>query len=87
MAAAGPDIVLSRLKEGWKTTPNTALHEEVEMEKKRWMLSTLHHLDLIRDPEQVQDSMVSPDQVKNLLALYDSRCKFVSVFQQCIPQS
>ena len=75
MKAAGPDIVLSRLKEVWNTTPNTKLHDEVEAERKRWMLSTLHHLDLVRDPEPSQESMISPDKVQKLLALYESQCK------------
>lgn len=72
MSAAGPDIVLSRLKEGWNTTPDSGLHEEVQAEKKRWMLSTLHHLDVVRDPEPSQDSMIAPEKIRRLLAFCES---------------
>ena len=45
MAAAGPRIVLLRLREEWGSSTDAALYKELEMEKKRWMLSALHNMD------------------------------------------
>lgn len=45
MAAATPQIILLRLKEEWGTSPDANLYKELEMEKKRWMLSALYNLD------------------------------------------
>ncbi len=49
MAAASAHIVLLRLKEEWGTATDAALYKELEMEKKRWMLSALHNMDPTRD--------------------------------------
>jgi hypothetical protein len=45
MAAAGPQIVLMRLREEWGPSADAALYKELEMEKKRWMLSALRNMD------------------------------------------
>ena len=45
MAAASPQIILVRLREEWGAAADAALYKELEMEKKRWMLSALYHMD------------------------------------------
>ncbi|KAF4982035.1 hypothetical protein FZEAL_2285 [Fusarium zealandicum] len=73
MAAASPNVVLSRIKEVWRTADET-LHQELEMEKKRWMLSTLHHLDPVPKPGAVPMSPLSVEESSNkVLALYESQ--------------
>ncbi|KAJ4156749.1 hypothetical protein NW754_008392 [Fusarium falciforme] len=72
MAAANASVVLSRIKEVWSTV-DESLHGELVMEKKRWMLSTLLHLDPIpqspvRSPPPSRDA----GSVK-ILALYESQ--------------
>ncbi|KAM5356409.1 hypothetical protein ACJ41O_003055 [Fusarium nematophilum] len=46
MATASPAVVLSRIKEVWSGA-DESFYEELVSEKKRWMLSTLHHLDTV----------------------------------------
>ncbi|KAJ3535127.1 hypothetical protein NM208_g6462 [Fusarium decemcellulare] len=74
MAAANPSVILSRIKEVWSTA-DESLHEELEMEKKRWMLSTLKHLDPV--PKGLVSACSSPRarETGNLkvLALYESQ--------------
>ncbi|KPM43557.1 hypothetical protein AK830_g2990 [Neonectria ditissima] len=57
MAAANPEVVLSRLKEVWSTAQDENLYRELEMEKKRWMLSALRHLDPVPQCNTPGDSM------------------------------
>ncbi|KAK7425393.1 hypothetical protein QQZ08_008072 [Neonectria magnoliae] len=75
MAVARPEVVLSRLKEVWSTTQDESLHHELEMEKKRWMLSTIYHLDP-RPQRDIPRSLVVEDRsasVPKVLALYESQ--------------
>ncbi|RSL57156.1 hypothetical protein CEP54_008423 [Fusarium duplospermum] len=71
MAAANASVVLSRIKEVWSTV-DESLHGELIMEKKRWMLSTLLHLDPIPQ-SPVRSLPPSRDTSVKILALYESQ--------------
>jgi hypothetical protein len=74
MAAANASVVLSRIKEVWSTV-DESLHGELVMEKKRWMLSTLLHLDPIpQSPVRSLPPSRDAGSVK-ILALYESQGK------------
>lgn len=75
MAAASPEVILSRLKEVWSTTEDESLHHELEMEKKRWMLSTLHHLDPVprRNNSRSTAFEIPLAGAQKILALYESQ--------------
>ncbi|KAH6994874.1 hypothetical protein EDB80DRAFT_652774 [Ilyonectria destructans] len=75
MAAASPEVILSRLKEAWSTTEDESLHHELEMEKKRWMLSTLHHLDPVpqRNNSRSTAFEIPSAGAQKILALYESQ--------------
>ncbi|KAJ4317557.1 hypothetical protein N0V84_007302 [Fusarium piperis] len=72
MAAANASVVLSRIKEVWSTV-DESLHGELVMEKKRWMLSTLLHLDPI--PQSPVRSLPPNRDARSakVLALYESQ--------------
>lgn len=74
MIAATPDTILLRLKESWGPSHDAVLYKELEMEKKRWMLSALHNLD----PPGLDDSTSGPyktvaAKAHKILALYESQ--------------
>lgn len=80
MATTPPAAVLSRLKEiaAAAASPATAADErsQLELERTRWMLSTLHHLDAAASKEvtrQQPGHRIAPDKVYNILALYESK--------------
>jgi len=70
MAAAGPQIVLLRLREEWDSSTDAALYKELEMEKKRWMLSALHNMD----PPPVASAESGPKDQK-ILAFFETQGK------------
>jgi hypothetical protein len=77
MAAASDEIVLQRLREVWGTSTDAALYKELEMEKKRWMLSALHHMDTPSiDTSRPSPGKVASGNVQKILALYESQCKY-----------
>lgn len=74
MAAATPETILLRLKESWGPSHDAALYKELEIEKKRWMLSALHNLD----PPDLDTSTSAPSKTAaakahKILALYESQ--------------
>jgi hypothetical protein len=74
MAAATPDMVLFRLREVWGASPDAALYKELEMEKKRWMLSALHHMDNPDvDTSRPSAFKISAGKAQKVLALYESQ--------------
>ncbi|TDZ21456.1 hypothetical protein Cob_v005640 [Colletotrichum orbiculare MAFF 240422] len=75
MAAASTSIRLLRLKEVWGDTTDASLYKELEMEKKRWMLSSLHGIDQPADAERtkVAPHKITPAKAKKVLALYESQ--------------
>ncbi|KAF6842533.1 hypothetical protein CMUS01_03000 [Colletotrichum musicola] len=75
MAAASPSIRLLRLKEVWGTTSDAGLYRELEMEKKRWMLSSLHNMDqpLELGRSGTVANKITPDKARKVLALYETQ--------------
>ncbi|KAK3325327.1 hypothetical protein B0H66DRAFT_615829 [Apodospora peruviana] len=71
MAAACPQSILVKLNEEWGTVADPGFYKEVEMSRKRWMLSALDYLkDTNESPEQ--DSHPSSKDEK-VLALFESQ--------------
>jgi hypothetical protein len=85
MSAASCRIRLIRLKETWGISDDANLSRELEMEKKRWMLSSLDHmnkpLDLIQDKE-VPPKVATAAKSKKVLALYESQGRCLSLLGQ-----
>ena len=75
MALASPDVVLSRLKEAGDANADPSLHQEFEMEKKRWMLSVLHHLDPLpqNDTTRPLTGKSTSTGTQKILALWESQ--------------
>lgn len=70
MAAAGPQLILSRLTEEWGVSADASLYKELEMERKRWMLSALMNRSLEDMPYKAQ----APKEerlVRKVLALFE----------------
>ncbi|OLN97624.1 hypothetical protein CCHL11_01187 [Colletotrichum chlorophyti] len=75
MAAASNSIRLVRLKEVWGDTTDANLYKELEMEKKRWMLSSLHNMDKSTGADQTRgaSNKIAPVKAKKVLALYETQ--------------
>ncbi|KAL0932982.1 uncharacterized protein CTRU02_211945 [Colletotrichum truncatum] len=75
MAAASSSIRLLRLKEVWGDTSDASLYKELEMEKKRWMLSSLHNMDKPINLDQTRNTpnKITPAKAKKVLALYETQ--------------
>lgn len=75
MAVTSAEATLSRLNQIWDTTADPSQHQELEMEKKRWMLSALHHLDPISESDVPWPSKakLSSKAERKVLALYESK--------------
>lgn len=75
MAAASHSIRLLRLKEVWGETTDASLYKELEMEKKRWMLSSLHNMDkpVEVDQPKAHPNKITPAKAKKVLALYETQ--------------
>ena len=75
MAAASPSIILVRLKEEWGKADDATLYKELEMEKKRWMLSALHNMDrnLEAESSRPSPSRLPTSRPPKVLALHESQ--------------
>ncbi|CRK38770.1 hypothetical protein BN1723_004478 [Verticillium longisporum] len=75
MAVASPEIRLVRLTESWGVSDEANLYKELEMEKKRWMLSSLDNLDkpVDIDPARHVPWKITAAKAKKVLALYESQ--------------
>ncbi|KAK4199902.1 hypothetical protein QBC40DRAFT_254631 [Triangularia verruculosa] len=45
MAQANPQVALTRLSEDWGTVTDPTIYQQLEQEKKRWMMASLHGLE------------------------------------------
>ncbi|XP_044721901.1 uncharacterized protein HRG_04816 [Hirsutella rhossiliensis] len=76
MAAATPAAVLAKLQELAATNPTAEQPSQPEVERMRWMLSALHHLDVAPAPEgksKAPTQKIAPEKMNNILALYESK--------------
>ncbi|KAF9870811.1 hypothetical protein CkaCkLH20_11710 [Colletotrichum karsti] len=75
MAAASTSIRLLRLKEVWGDTSDASLYKELEMEKKRWMLSSLHNMDRPMEATNTKNApnKITPSKARKVLALYETQ--------------
>lgn len=82
MSAASSRIRLIRLKETWGISDDANLYRELEMEQKRWMLSSLDHmskpLDMMEGKE-VPPKAAAAAKSKKVLALYESQGRILSI--------
>lgn len=77
MSAASHHIRLVRLMETWGVSDDASLYKELEMEKKRWMLSSLDHMNKPLDLNQNKPAPLKAAAAKSkkMLALYESQGK------------
>ncbi len=78
MAAANPQIMLIRLTEKWGCTPDATFCKELEMEKKRWMLSALYNLDKPREDEDLEHRQERLAGDSRILALFETKGELIS---------
>ncbi len=71
MAAASPQIKLVRLTEEWESTPDASFYKELEMEKKRWMLSALYNMDREEQGNQLEPG--NSESGSRILALFETK--------------
>ncbi|KAK0739690.1 hypothetical protein B0T21DRAFT_410022 [Apiosordaria backusii] len=76
MAQATPQVVLARLNEDWGTVTDPTIYQQLEQEKKRWMLASLHGME---QQTRGGDSTTSPVagarpflEGPDVLSLFDS---------------
>ncbi|KAI8958170.1 hypothetical protein F5Y11DRAFT_52331 [Daldinia sp. FL1419] len=77
MAAASPELILANIKSGMGNSADATVYKELEMTKKRWMFSALHHEGYVPLVECTDNYPGSPDSSKpprsaRILALYES---------------
>ncbi|KAK3685671.1 hypothetical protein B0T22DRAFT_537956, partial [Podospora appendiculata] len=73
MAAEKPRVVLARLNEEWNSVEDASIYRELEMERKRWMLSTLQ----VMEREKTKNNMSGNHNLgfnndQKILALFES---------------
>jgi hypothetical protein len=73
MASASPQIILLRLKEQWGCVQDATFYRELEMEKKRWMLSALNHVDVARSGVRPAQPPSLAHRNQKILALFESK--------------
>lgn len=77
MAAASPTTVLAKLQELAPTSPTSETPSQAEVERTRWMLSALRHLDLASAPDGGSKARpthkIAPEKMHSILALYESK--------------
>ncbi|KAK5656165.1 hypothetical protein OQA88_4925 [Cercophora sp. LCS_1] len=80
MTSASAQIVITRLNEDWGKSKDASFYKELEMEKKRWMLSALYKM---HRPLEVADVI---RQEKQILALFESQAT-ASYLAACQPNA
>lgn len=72
MASADPDTFWRRLTEQWGAWSDAALYKELELERKRWLLSALYSINPVPDTGFVQ--LASSE--RRILAFFETQGEF-----------
>jgi len=83
MAAASANLTIARINEDWGASEHGSFYREVEMERKRWMLSALDRVNkLDRKAETSEEAKPSnePTTDQLLLLLFETQGKFIAFF-------
>ncbi|KAK4680328.1 hypothetical protein QC764_212140 [Podospora pseudoanserina] len=76
MAQATPEVALARLKENWGTVTDPIVYQQLEQEKKRWMLASLYGMEQqIRGGDNTAVTVAGAQpfvQGPDVLSLFDS---------------
>jgi hypothetical protein len=75
MASASPALVLQRLQETWGSSRDPSQYQELEMERKRWMLSTLDNMDPvdIMDGAGVSKLSIAGASTSKILVVHENK--------------
>jgi hypothetical protein len=73
MAAASAEIVTVRLNENWGNSSDASFYRELEMEKKRWMLSALQNMQMYTGGADSDEVVKDSGEGKKMLALFESQ--------------
>ncbi len=80
MAIASPELILANIKAGMGNASDTMIYKELEMTKKRWILSALHQIGGYADLKHLESN---PDyggssHTPRILALYETQGKLLT---------
>lgn len=84
MAAASAQLAIARINEDWGASEHGSFYREVEMERKRWMLSALDRINkLDRNADVSEEAKPSDESTTNqlLLLLFETQGKLIAFFQ------
>ncbi|CAK7270009.1 hypothetical protein SEPCBS57363_003888 [Sporothrix epigloea] len=83
MAAADQDTFWLRLTEEWGAWADAALYQELEMERKRWLLSALYSINRLPDTRLVQPSTAE----RRILAFFESQAtaSYIAALNASVP--
>lgn len=84
MAAASAQLAIARINEDWGASEHGSFYREVEMERKRWMLSALDRINkLDRNAEAGEEAKPSDESTTNqlLLLLFETQGRFIACFE------
>ena len=73
MAAASPKLILLRLSEEWGKSTDASLYKELELEKKRWMLTALHNIDHNLEEDLMSNDTEQLEGQHKVLAFYENQ--------------
>lgn len=77
MAMASEELILANIKAGMGDSSDSTVYKELEMTKKRWVLSALHTTGGYADLDRVGNALAggSSSRPPRILALYETQCK------------
>ena len=73
MAAADKATILKRLCESWDEVTDVDLYKDLEMEKKRWMISALFNMDKVDkgEPSSALPPKKDGEEPRKVLAFHE----------------
>lgn len=81
MEAASHKEILERLRERWGSSKDAHLYQELEMNKKRWMLSALYTMDtdVDNDSSKPSSQKIAAKRADKVLVIHENKGEFLSV--------